>query len=371
VTVVRDNKTDETPVNRDLRGDAERNRGRPGHNNNEGEGGFFQRLIGIFRRHGELIAVIGVLIAAIGVIIAYCDMCGCCLPPPPDFSLQARPLAGEYAPGQEAQVTVLVANAGGYDKEVSLSANPPPGITVRFEPLSVRPVPAYGSTAWITLGPDVTKGSHSVMIIGTGQDGTQHQINIGIQVAHGGGDAPISIVPGDANQFATLKTLDISDYYFPSGWMGDYQDIRYEPVSTNVSPHGNARSSIEIRYSAKTSNGKGWAGIYWQYPENNWGDKPSGYNLTGFSRLTVWAKGQKGGERGEFKIGGITGEYPDSLQPVQGTGMQTLSTEWKQYSIDLAGKDLSHTIGGFVWVSSRNENPNGCVIYLSEIHLEK
>ena len=311
-----------------------------------------------------IIAIIGAIIAITTLIFGpgiYHQLF-----PPPDFSLQAQPLSGEYSPGQEAQVTVLVANIGGYSKEVSLSASPPPGITVRFDPLTVKPVPAYGSMARIALDTDVTEGSHSVTIIGTGQDGKQHQISIGIQVSLGGGDAPTSIVPGDSGQ-----SLDISDYYFPSGWMGDYQDITYEPVSTNVSPRGKERSSIEIRYSPKIGNGKGWAGIYWQYPENNWGDNPSGYDLRGFSRLTVWARGQKGGERAEFKIGGITGAYPDSLQPVQSTGVQTLSTEWKQYSINLEGKDLSHTIGGFVWVTSRNENPNGCTIYLSEIQLEK
>lgn len=310
-----------------------------------------------------IITIIGLVITAYGAGL----IC-----PKPDFSLKARPVVGEYAPGQEAQVTILVSNEGGYNEEVSLSANnPPPGITVHFDPLSVKPLPAFGSTARILIGPNVTEGSHSVSIIGTGQDGKQHEITIGLQVVHGGGGDTPPRPPGDSSQFKTLKTLDISDYYFPSGWMGDYQDITYKPVSTVVPALDKELSSIEIQYSARESNSKGWSGIYWQYPENNWGDNPSGYNLSGFSHLTFWARGQQGGERAEFKIGGITGSYPDSLQPVLSTGIQTLSTEWKQYSIDLSGKDLSHTIGGFVWVSSRNENPNGCIIFLTDIQLEK
>ncbi|NLX49751.1 MAG: hypothetical protein GXY82_07780 [Methanospirillum sp.] len=268
-----------------------------------------------------------------------------------------------------------MANEGGYDKEVSLSVVSLPGITVYFEPLTVRPVPAYGSTAHIILDSEVSMGSHRVEFIGTGQDGKQHTASVNIQIAPKGGEysniSNSTIPGGDPGTFEAMRTLDISDYYFPSGWMGDHGDIAYEPVSNAVPPHGEEKSAIEIRYSAKKSNGAGWAGIYWQFPDSNWGDYPLGYDLTGFTRLTVWARGQKGGERAEFKIGGITGEFPDSLQPVQSTGMQTLSTEWQQYTIDLAGRDLSHTIGGFVWVSSRNENPNGSVIYLSEIHLEK
>ena len=52
-------------------------------------------------------------------------------------------------------------------------------------------------------------------------------------------------------------------------------------------------------------------------------------------------------------------------RPIRGT------TEWKKYTIDLADKNLSHIVGGFCWSASRDDNPNGFVIYLDEIRYEQ
>ncbi|HOV66777.1 MAG TPA: hypothetical protein PLI31_00265, partial [Methanoregulaceae archaeon] len=122
-------------------------------------------------------------------------------------------------------------------------------------------------------------------------------------------------------------------------------------------------------YSANGNMGNRWAGIYWLYPENNWGNLPDGVDLTGHSRLTFWARGQKGGEWAEFKVGGVTGQYPDSLS-ARSTDEIQLSSEWQQYSIDLSGADLSHVIGGFCWVTNADLNPTGCTIYLDDIFYE-
>ena len=40
---------------------------------------------------------------------------------------------------------------------------------------------------------------------------------------------------------------------------------------------------------------KGWAGVYYQYPQGNWGDMP-GYNIQGAKKLTFWAMGLDGDE---------------------------------------------------------------------------
>lgn len=158
------------------------------------------------------------------------------------------------------------------------------------------------------------------------------------------------------------------NHYTPSGWMGDYGDIKMNPGNTQ-SPHS-GKTSIEFKYSAKMTNNAGWAGVFWQNPANNWGDKPGGgFNLTGAKKLTFWAKGAKGGEKiSEFKVGGITGEFPDSdqasLGPVQ------LTNQWKQYTIDLAGKDLSTIIGAFAWSASKDDNPEGFTIYFDDIIFE-
>ena len=160
----------------------------------------------------------------------------------------------------------------------------------------------------------------------------------------------------------------VSDLFYPSGWMGDFNDIKYDAHSTDKPYTGS--DSIKITYSAARSEGKGWAGVYWLYPDNNWGTVNEGRDLTGHSRLTFWVRGAAGGEVAEFKVGGVEGTYKDSLLPVRTTGVQTLTPEWKQYSIDLTGADLSKVMGGFCWVSSAARNPSGCTFYLDDIYYE-
>ncbi len=159
-----------------------------------------------------------------------------------------------------------------------------------------------------------------------------------------------------------------ANHYYPSGWMGDYGDLRIN-VKEMTNPHS-APSCVKISYSAKGKNGAGWAGTYWQQPANNWGTANAGYNLTGAKRLTFWARGEKGNEViNEFKVGGIQGEYADT--DVAGVGPVKLTTTWKQYTIDLTGKDLSRIAGGFAWSASADENPDGFAIYLDDMMFEQ
>ncbi len=157
------------------------------------------------------------------------------------------------------------------------------------------------------------------------------------------------------------------NHYIPSGWMGDYGDLKIEDGNTTDPADG--KTAIKITYSGKAAQGANWTGIFWQHPANNWGEKPGGYDLSAYKRLTFWAKGQEGGERiAEFKVGGITGEHGDSDSG--SVGPITLTKDWKKYSIDLADKNLSHIVGGFCWSASRDDNPNGFVVYLDEIRFE-
>jgi len=160
--------------------------------------------------------------------------------------------------------------------------------------------------------------------------------------------------------------MDVLADYKPTGRMGDLKDISLT-VASKDNPHS-PPICTKIVYSPKGSNG--WAGIYWQYPANNWGDNPKGYNLTGAKKFTFWARGDKGGEMAEFKVGGITGQYPDSIIDPISTDTVALSNEWQQYTIDLTGQNLSHVIGGFCWVTNINQNPNGCTFYLDDIAYE-
>ena len=96
-----------------------------------------------------------------------------------------------------------------------------------------------------------------------------------------------------------------SNHFIPSGWMGDYGDLKFNDQAME-SPYSGT-TSIEITYSAKRTQGQGWAGIYWQSSQNNWGTRDSGYDLSDFNKLVFWARGENGGEVITIaKVGGIT-----------------------------------------------------------------
>lgn len=156
------------------------------------------------------------------------------------------------------------------------------------------------------------------------------------------------------------------NHFVPSGWMGDYGAVRMDSACLE-NPHSGS-TCIKITYSGELPQGAGWAGVYWQNPENNWGSKDGGFNLSSAKKLTFWARGEKGNEKLEFKIGGITGAYPDT--DIASIGPIALTNKWERYEIDLAGSDLSYISGGFVWATSRMDNPDGFVIYLDDIRYE-
>jgi hypothetical protein len=157
------------------------------------------------------------------------------------------------------------------------------------------------------------------------------------------------------------------NHYIPSGWMGDYGDIKLNDASVD-NPHSGT-TSIQFVYNAKKSQGQGWAGVYWQNPANNWGSKKGGFDLTGMTKLTFWARGAKGGEViQKFKVGGVTGIYPDTADIEMGP--VELTDAWKQYAINLTEKDLTYISGGFCWVTTADLNPEGATFYLDDIKFE-
>ncbi len=156
------------------------------------------------------------------------------------------------------------------------------------------------------------------------------------------------------------------NHFVPEGWMGDTQDIK---LDDNYKLDPEHPTVIQITY--KPSGDMQWAGVYWWDPPGSFfGSKDGGFDLSCATKLTFWARGENGGEKAEFKAGGIAGTFRDSLQPALSSGPITLTNSWVQYTIGLSGKDLSHVIGGFVWVTNKPQNPNGAVIYMDDILYE-
>jgi len=159
----------------------------------------------------------------------------------------------------------------------------------------------------------------------------------------------------------------MNNHFIPSGWMGDYGDVKIDQASKEDPYLGD--TCIKFVYSGKASQGARWAGIYWQNPPNNWGTVDKGFDLSKSTKFTFWARGAKGGERiEELKVGGLMGEFSDSDSAT--IGPVILNKEWTQYTIDLKGKDMSYIIGGFSWATNVDVNPDGATFYLDEIKYE-
>jgi len=159
----------------------------------------------------------------------------------------------------------------------------------------------------------------------------------------------------------------IQNHFISSGYMGDTSDVKID-LGSIEDPYAGS-TCIKIEYNNNVSHGARWAGVYWQNPANNWGGIDGGFDLSKATKVTFWARGEKGNERiEEFKIGGLLGEYSDSDSA--GIGPVILTQEWKQYTIDLVGKDVSYILGGFCWSTNIDVNPEGVVFYLDEIRYE-
>jgi exo-beta-1,3-glucanase (GH17 family) len=158
-------------------------------------------------------------------------------------------------------------------------------------------------------------------------------------------------------------------HFVPSGWMGDISSIELFGCDRS-NPHS---GEMAMRFSFSSTGTLGWAGVYWQYPENNWGNINGGLDLSWANKLSFWAKGARGGEKVKFLVGGIgtnSDPYPDSLSPAVSTGFIELTGEWQNYTIDLRGKNLTHLIGGFGWVTDKCANPDGATFYVDDIFFE-
>ena len=181
-------------------------------------------------------------------------------------------------------------------------------------------------------------------------------------LVRGGGDAPAPVATAAKLPLTVYAEGGTAAPFAPSGYMGNSAAVKMNEASTEK-PHS-GKTCLKVEYTAKDN----WAGVAWQDPANDWGDKAGGANLTGATKLTFWARGEKGGESVAFLCGLIGKEkaFFDTAQaklPVTG-----LTKEWKQYTIDLTGKDLSRIKTGFGWTLAGSGEP--ITFYLDDIRYE-
>jgi len=145
---------------------------------------------------------------------------------------------------------------------------------------------------------------------------------------------------------------------------GDSRDIEITERESN----GLNNTCIRIKYSARRYQNKGWVGVYWQDPSDNWGHKVGGFDLSGYKKLIFQARGENGGEEiSQFFMGNISGQGEKGDSGEAYIDQIALTKKWKIYSINLVGVDLSHIINGFGFYIGAGSNPNGMTFYLDDI----
>ncbi len=182
---------------------------------------------------------------------------------------------------------------------------------------------------------------------------------------------PANQPPAEFKKFPVYKDKGSFNHFTISGFMPYGKCAEMNDVWQENCKEGKTCIKADFNRDCTTlSGGEGWAGVYWLQPANNWGELKGGYNLTGATKITFWARGEKGGEVLTFKMGGVgTGRQNGDTDKAQ-TDLITLTTDWKQYTIDLTGKNLSKVVGGFAWVGSAKNNTQNITFYLDEIYYE-
>ena len=270
--------------------------------------------------------------------------------PPTMSSISINPSAVVGGnPVQALAVLSGAAPAGG--AVVTLSSNDTAGVITSLPPNVT--VPAGASTAAFNVSTRAVGGTFEIIITGS-FNGTSAQGKLTVQ--------PASVFPF----YVYVDESDSRNHFVPSGFFGDTQDLTIN-TGDRTAPHSGS-TSIRIDYVPRGT--LKFAGIFWQNPEGNWGAVAgAGYDLRGAREVQFWARATVAGTRAEFKVGGITGPFPDSLPATETTPrVVQLATSWQQFSIDVSGRNLAYVIGGFMFVTNAtDQNPGGCTIFLDDI----
>ena len=189
----------------------------------------------------------------------------------------------------------------------------------------------------------------------------------------------IIVFLGSTGDFLTAQSTslyvydDDHSFWFPSGWMPDGNGIHVNPNST-IEPFSGS-SCIELKIALNKSSA-GWAGVYWLTHDSWKGPGVNIYEELGVTKetpikLSFRIRGAEGGERVQFKVGGIS-EGNDSLEFPISSSWKVLSTEWVRYEMDFSNQNLTNVVGGFCVVTNKPRNPRKSIItlYLDKIQFE-
>jgi hypothetical protein len=131
----------------------------------------------------------------------------------------------------------------------------------------------------------------------------------------------------------------VSDYYSPDGYYGDGETRGFLDVQ-RACPDRPPASEGDCYTVTYIVGPKKYAGVFWQYPHNNWGIEPGRKIAAGATKITFSVKGQMGGEKAKFSAGqSTTPKYHDvfHLSPLEAA----LTTSWETKTVLLRGETYS------------------------------
>jgi hypothetical protein len=179
---------------------------------------------------------------------------------------------------------------------------------------------------------------------------------IGLVLAGGGCLPPLD----NLDQGPLNSTFAVSDYYTPSGYMGDgaYLGLLTQKVNQGCRPRpaGAQGNCYVFTYNPNTFGRDPWAGVFWVFPSNSWGSMYGhAIDTAPFKQIRFWAAiegptpfTENGGLPISFNglVGGInpnggfasTGlpEHKDGVKASFGAVIGTdIGPEFKQFHIPL------------------------------------
>jgi len=151
--------------------------------------------------------------------------------------------------------------------------------------------------------------------------------------------------------------------WVPTGWMGDSDLLSVDGDYSDQVQAG--EHALRLQFTGRN----GWAGIAWQNPPGNWGEQDGGFDLSGATKLEIWARGERGGEKVSFGVGLLDRKhaFPDSA--IVKSRSISLTPEWRRYDLALDGEDLTSLKTGFVVTLEGGRSP--LTIYLDSIRFTR
>jgi hypothetical protein len=157
---------------------------------------------------------------------------------------------------------------------------------------------------------------------------------------------------GNTDVAPSVLPFAVDDWYGPSGYMGDGENSgAIADDMTCLDDRPSDWMGRCHRYTW-TPSGLAWAGVYWQYPDGNWGDLPGLPIPEGATSIKFRAWGATGTEKVDFMVGM---EAVDGFQVTQ--EQLSLTTSPQQFTLSLGTSTYGKVVGGFGWVAKEATAP--------------